>query len=301
MKVQYGYKGMNVEIIDFTKHPAKIMWDMLKQTWISLHNVKYDPSNPVVKEFIEESLHKRLNPAPQETIMIQAVFKDISRVCLAQITRQREWLFNSESQMPQATVHNVVMPLNIANSIYKEEFEKLVEMSQNLYDKMIAGNENRETTNIPYQDARYCLLNGQTADISASFSLIKFQHCCNQRLENNTHDEINYLCRLIIKELKKAIAESTEMDELDRYIYSYLLSTCDAQGALSKKGSCCDAMFGNSFKRYPDANSYVTKATENALLDYTKLAWYKELIRIYHEEPELLLPDEREMIERWQK
>ena len=30
-----------------------------------------------------------------------------------------------------------------------------------------------------------------------------------------------------------------------------------------------------------------------------KLAWYAELLRIYHEEPELLLPGEKEMIESW--
>ena len=39
--IQKGYKGIDVEIISYTKHPAKIIWDMLKQTWISLHDKEY--------------------------------------------------------------------------------------------------------------------------------------------------------------------------------------------------------------------------------------------------------------------
>lgn len=299
MSIKKGYKGMSVEIIEFTKHPGKIMWDMLKQTWISLHDKEYNPDDPEIQTFIQESLSKRLNPVPQEAIQIQVVFKNISRVCLAQITRQRGWFFNSESQMPQATQHEVVVPLNIWESEYRDEFIELANRTAELYNKMIAGNENRSSTNIPYQDARYCLMNGQTSSLSASFNLPSFIHCCNQRLDNNTHDEINYLCRLIIKELLIKVDNDAEMDNLDKSIYRYLLLKCDAFGADKKISICCDAMFGNSFKRYPDANNYVTKATEDCLLDYTKLAWYKELIRMYKEEPDLLLPDEKEMIEKW--
>ena len=299
MSIKNGYKGIEVEVIQYTKHPAKIMWDMLKQTWISLHEKPYDENDDEIKYFINESLSKRLNPVPQEAIQIQVVFKHISRVCLAQITRQRGWFFNSESQMPQATQHEVCVPLNIVNSEYYEEFCELAKKSQELYDKMIKGNEKKETTNIPYQDARYCLLNGQTSTLSASFTLPLFQHCCGQRLDNNTHDEINYLCRLIIKELRKCVNEDSEMDSLDKYIYNFMLDNCDCFGANKKVSVCCDAMFGNSYKRYKDANEYVTLATEKCLLDYKKLAWTEELKRIAVEEPELLLPDEKEMIDSW--
>ena len=298
--IQNGYKGIEVEIISYTKHPAKIIWDMLKQTWISLHDVDYDPSNETVKEFINDSLSKRLNPVPQETILIQAIFKGISRVNLAQLTRHRGWLFNSESQMPQPVNHNVIIPLNIVNSPFYERAKKLIEDSQKLYDDMTKGNENKESTNIPYQDARYLLIHGQTADISASFTLPQLVNAVGMRFENNTHDEINYTFRLLVKELRKAIEEDKEMDSLDKLIYNTLLNNCDVFGANRKVGTCHDAMFGNSFKRFNDADNYVTKTTENCLFDYKKLAWYDELKRIYKEEPELLLPGEAEMIENWE-
>lgn len=300
MSIQSGYEGIDVNIISYTKHPAKIMWDMLKQTWIELQNVEYDPNDKTVKRFIVDSLEKRLNPTPQETVMIQVVFRNISRINLAQLTRHRGWLFNSESQMPQHVKHNVILPLNIVNSEFYERAVKLIEESQKLYDDMTAGNESRETTGIPYQDARYLLMHGQTTDISASFTLPQLVNVCGQRLENNTADEINYAFRILIYKLFRTIDDDDELDELDRLIYITCLNRCDCFGAAAKKCFTCDDVFGNSFKRFPDANEHVTNATENCKSDFKKSAWYAELKRIYNDEPWLLLPGESKMIESWE-
>ena len=299
--VQNGYKGIGVEIIGYTKHPAKVMWDMLKQTWIQLQDIEYNPELPIVKEFITGSVDKRLNPTPQETVLIQCVFKNISRVNLAQLTRHRGWLFQVESQMPQHVEHNVILPLNIVQSEFYERAVKLIEESQKLYDDMTKGNDDgKDHTVIPYQDARYLLMHGQTCDASCSFTLPQLVNVCGQRLENNTADEINYAFRLLLKELKKAIALDDEMDELDKLVYIKNLERCDCFGAAAKKCFTCDDVFGNSFKRFSDGNEHVTHATENCKFDYSKSAWYAELKRIYKEEPELLLPGEAEMIESWE-
>lgn len=300
MSIQNGYKGIDVSIIGYVKHPAKIMWDMLKQTWIELQGVEYDPNNKIVKEFIRGSVGKRLNPTPQETVTIQAVFHNISRVNLAQLTRHRGWLFQVESQMPQHVRHNVILPLNIVNSEFYERAIKLIEDSQKLYDDMTAGNDSRDTTGIPYQDARYLLMHGQTCDASCSFTLPQLVNTCGQRLENNTADEINYAFRILLMKLDEAIKADTEMDELDKFIYMENLSKCDCFGASAGKCFTCDDVFGNSFKRFPNGNPYVTHATENCKFDFTKSAWYAELKRIYKEEPELLLHGEHEMIESWE-
>lgn len=301
MSIQNGYKGIDVEIIGYTKHPAKIMWDMLKQTWIELQNIEYDPNNEKVIEFIVGSIEKRLNPTPQETVMIQAVFHNISRVNLAQLTRHRGWLFQVESQMPQHVKHNVILPLSIVNSEFYERAVKLIEESQKLYDDMTRGNDDgKDHTVIPYQDARYLLMHGQTCDASCSFTLPQLVNVCGQRLENNTADEINYAFRILLKELVLAISSDEEMDDLDQLIYVYNLKKCDCFGAAQRKCFTCDDVFGNSFKRFADGNEYVTKATENCKFDFTKSAWYAELKRIYEEEPELLLRGEKEMIESWE-
>lgn len=300
MSIQNGYKGIDVEIIGYTKHPAKVMWDMLKQTWIELQGIEYDPELPIVQKFIMGSLEKRLNPTPQETVMIQAVLKNISRVNLAQLTRHRGWLFQVESQMPQHVEHNVILPLNIVNSEFYERAVKLIEESQKLYDDMTAGNESKETTGIPYQDARYLLIHGQTCNASCSFTLPQLVNVSGQRLENNTADEINYAFRLLLLRLKEAIAYDKEMDVLDKFVYTFNLLKCDCFGAVAKKCFTCDDVFGNSFKRFADGNEHVTKATENCKFDFKKSAWYQELKRIYRDEPWLLLLGEKEMIESWE-
>ena len=300
MSIQKGYKGIDVEIIGYTKHPAKVMWDMLKQTWIELQDIEYDVNNPIVVEFIKGSVERRLNPTPQETVLIQAVFKNISRVNLAQLTRHRGWLFQVESQMPQHVEHNVLLPLNIVNSEFYERAVKLIEDSQKLYDDMTAGNENRETTNIPYQDARYLLIHGQTCDASCSFTLPQLVNVCGQRLENNTADEINYSFRILLRKLTIAILEDNEMDMLDKLIYIENLNRCDAFGANQNKCFTCDDVFGNSFKRFPDGNVHVKHATKNCKFDFRKSAWYAELKRMAKEEPELLLFGEHDMIHSWE-
>ena len=301
MSIQNGYKGIDVNIISYTKHPAKIVWDILKQTWLDLHNVEYDPESELIQSFIKDSLSRRLNPVPMETIQIQMTFKGISRVNLAQLTRHRGWIFNSESQMPQSVNHNVIIPLSIVNSEYYERAVNLIEESQKLYNEMVLGNESKETTNIPYQDARYLLIHGQTADISASFTLPQFINALGMRLENNTHDEINYMFRIALKNLREQVNEDKELDKLDLLIYNTLLNSADVFGATRKVGTCYDAMFGNSMKRFPDADKFVSEATDKCLFNYKKLAWYHELKRIYKEEPELLLPGEKEMIESWEE
>lgn len=299
--IQMGYKGIDVEIIGYTKHPAKVMWDMLKQTWIELQDIEYNPELPIVRDFIMGSLEKRLNPTPQETVLIQAVFKNISRVNLAQLTRHRGWLFQVESQMPQHVNHNVILPLNIVQSEFYERAVKLIEESQKLYDDMTRGNESRETTNIPYQDARYLLMHGQTCNASCSFTLPQLVNVCGQRLENNTADEINYAFRILLDRLREVVIEDKEMDLLDKAIYWYNLGKCDCFGAAARKCFTCDDVFGNSFKRFEDANEYVTKATENCKFDFKKSAWYAELKRMRKEEIDLLLPWEGKMIDSWEE
>lgn len=300
MSYQNGYKGIDVSIINYTKHPAKVMWDMLKQTWIELQDVPYDPENSKVREFIVGSVEKRLNPTPQETVLIQAVFHNISRVNLAQLTRHRGWLFQVESQMPQHVNHNVLIPLSIMNSEFRDRAIKLVEESQKLYDDMTAGNDKRETTGVPYQDARYLLMHGQTLDASCSFTLPQLVNTCGQRLENNTADEINYAFRILLKKLGQAVMLDEEMDDLDKLIYERNLDKCDCFGAAAGKCFTCDDVFGNSFRRFADANFHVADATANCKFDFRKSAWYAELKRMYNEEPELLLPGEKGMIESWE-
>lgn len=294
--ISKGYEDINVSVVDFTKDIARHIWDCYKMTWRDLQNIEYDTTDPRVKEAIKNVMHFKALPMPREQCMMTFRINNISRVCLAQITRQRKAGFNVESQMPQSVGHNVIMPLNLVGSEFESRAKKLIEDSQKLYDDMI-------NAGIPYQDARYLLIHGQTTSLAYCVDINTFCGSFTMRCENNLSDEINLVYRLCLQKLREAVTDAFFNGEVDTLTYEFyitVLAGCDCKGAAQRKGMNTDKVFGNSFMRFNNANEDVTAATVNCTCDFKKSAWYKELIRLYdNEEFELLFEGEKEMIERW--
>jgi len=292
----YGYENINVSVVDFHKRIAQHIWDVYKMTWRDLQDVKYNENDARVQKAVDDVIKMRALPVPREQCIITFRIENISRVCLAQLTRQRKAAFNVESQMPQAVNHNVIVPYNIAISEkYAERANALAEASRKLYDDLIEDG-------IPYQDARYLLLHGQTTSLVYMVDINTFIHSFTMRCENNLSDEINLVYRLCLNALHEALnlnAQYGAIDALTYKFYKEVLKNCDCLGANQKKGMNRDAVFGNSFKRYPDANSDITDITTNAACDFKKSAWFFELDRMYDNNPELLFDGEKEMIEKW--
>lgn len=292
-----GYFDINVSIVDYDKNIARHAWNCYRMTWRELQDVEYDVNDKRVQEAIFNIIKFKALPMPREQALMTFRINNISRVCLAQLTRQRKAAFNVESQMPQAVEHNVIIPLNIwQNTELAEEAIKLCEMSQAFYDKLIS-------MGIPYQDARYILMHGQTTSLVYVVDINTFCGSFGMRCENNLSDEINLVYRLCLNEMIKQLDNDymhNEIDNLTYHFYRAILSNCDCMGAKQRLGMNVDKVFGNSFARFEDANFEVTNATENCTCDFKKSAWYAELMRIYdNKEFELLFPGEKEMIERW--
>lgn len=296
-RISNGYEDISVELIDYTKGIAKHAWNCYRMTWKELQNVEYDPNDERVKEGVYNIIRMRALPVPREQANMTFRINNVSRIMMAQITRQRQAAFNVESQMPRPVAHNVILPLNIVNSDLADRAKKLIEEAQDLYDACIAEG-------IPPQDARYLLIHGQTTSMAYMCNVNVFTSSFGFRCENNLSDEINIvyrLCKKAILDKVKADYEAGEIDKLDYDFYTMIITPADASGAAKKVGQNYDAVFGNSFKRYPDANEEITKITENCDYDYTKSAWYLELKRMNKEHPELLFDGEKEMIEGWDK
>ena len=293
-----GYANINVEVIDYNKDIAKHAWNCYRMTWRELQNVEYDSTDERVQEAIFNIIKFKALPMPREQALMTFRINNISRVCLAQLTRQRKAAFNVESQMPQAVEHNVIIPLNIwQNTELAEEAIKLCEMSQAFYNKLIS-------MGIPYQDARYMLMHGQTTSLVYVVDINTFCGSFGMRCENNLSYEINLVYRLCLNEMIKQLDNDymhNEIDDLTYRFYRAILSNCDCMGAKQRLGMNVDKVFGNSFARFEDANFEVTNATENCTCDFKKSAWYAELTRIYKDKKfELLFPGEKEMIEKWE-
>lgn len=291
--ISKGYEDIKVDVVDYVKDIAKHAWDCYKMTWRGLQNVEYDVNDPRVQEAVRNIMYYRALPMPREQANITFKIQNVSRVMLAQITRQSLGRFNVESQMPEPVGHNVILPLNIyENPNLSEKAKKLIEMSQEVYDECI-------NAGVPPQDARYLLMHGQTTSLAYVANINVFTAAFAMRCENNLSDEINLVYRLCKKAILDKIESDYQIGEIDVLTYEFytkIISPADAAGAARKVGQNYDGVFGNSFKRYPDANPEITKITENCSYDYTKSAWYLELQRL----PEDLLFDgEKEMIESW--
>ena len=290
--ISNGYNDISVELIDYSMDIAEHAWNCYRMTWNNLQNIKYNPKNKQVKEAVENIIKFRALPMPREQAIMTFRLNNISRVCLAQITRQRKAAFNVESQMPKPIKHNVIIPLNIAESEFYERTKKLVEESQSLYNDLIEAG-------FPPQDCRYITMHGQTTSCVYVVDINTFVGSFGFRCENNLSDEINLVYRLckhaILKQIEKDF-KNNKIDSLTYKFYKDIISTADATGANRKVGQNYDKVFGNSFKRYPDANDEITSITENCNYDYTKSAWYLELQRL---PKHLLFDNEEEMINEW--
>ena len=293
--INVGYENINVEIIDYNTNIAKHAWECYRMTWNDLQNVEYSENDVRVQKALYEIMYMKALPMPREQAIITFRINNISRVCLAQLTRQRKAAFNVESQMPRPVKHNVTIPLNY---YHDEELlkkaEKLVKESQDLYDLAISKG-------IPPQDARYLLMHSQTTSCVYVVDINTFVNSFGFRCENNLSDEINLVYRLCLSEFKKKLKNDKMNNIIDNATYEFymtILQNCDCSGAKQHIGKNTDMVFGNSFKRFPDANEEVTNATINCDYDYKKSAWYYELKRLYDTKQNLLFYNEKEMIEK---
>ena len=289
--ISNGYEDITVEVIDYNKQLAEHAWNCYRMTWKKLQNVKYDENNADVINAINNIIEMKALPMPREQALITFRINNISRVCLAQLTRQSKARFNVESQMPTPVEHNVILPLNIVGSKFEEKARKLIEASQSLYDELIEDD-------IPPQDARYLLMHGQTTSLVYVVDVNTFVGSFTMRCENNLSDEINLVYRLCKHAILTTITSdnlTSEIDNLTYKMYNKIISPADCLGAKQHKGMNYDSVFGNSFERYESANDEIKSITNNCDYDYKKSAWYKELKRL----PDyLLFADEKEMINK---
>jgi hypothetical protein len=290
--ISHGYEDISVELIDYRKDIAEHAWNMYRMTWKTLQNIKYDVDNKYVQAALNDIIKFRALPIPREHALMTFRINNISRVCMAQITRQRKAGFNVESQMPQRVEHNVIIPLNIDGGKFSDRARKLIEDSQKLYNDMMDDG-------IPAQDARYMLIHGQTTSLTYVCDINTFVGSFGFRCENNLSDEINLVYRLCKKAILDQVEEDFKLGLIDKLTYRFykeIITPADASGANRKVGQNYDKVFGNSFKRYPDANEEITEITENCTYDFTKSAWYLELQKLNQA---LLFDGEKEMIDSW--
>lgn len=233
MTINKGFENIKVNITKIEKEPFKVLWDWYKQTWIQYQNMDYDRFNKKVFDKCVDVLNFRALPTAMENIGIQFEIKNLSRVALAQITRGRVgWVYNVESQMPQHMKHNVTIPLNIHESNFKDRAEKLILDSQKLYNDMYVDG-------IPPQDCRFLTMHGQTTNMICGTNYLALRNFFSRRACNGLTDELNYVCRLLLLEIKKLIKTKAINTE-----WELMLPFLDSMCAKTKSCKNFDKVFG---------------------------------------------------------
>lgn len=281
-----GYEAIKVSVKPFNVNIASDFWDAYKMTWNTLQDFEFNEQSEACREACIDVALNRALPTPKESLQFNFKIENISRVCLAQITRGRiGWWYVVESQMPEYVSHGVTVPLNLVKSKYYDRIKKLIKDSQDLYSDM-------SKDMIPPQDLRYLLIHGQQTSMVANVNFSALPGFFALRTENGLTDELNLVARMMKKAIKDYVDDNAT--GFNKELWYILLSQLDTLGASAKKCVNYDRVFGNT-GRYQSANDKVIDANVSNF-DFKKSAWYLELLKLPED---LMLPDEKEMIERW--
>ena len=280
MTVIKGLEETEVELLDITVDPFKKLWDFYKIIWYKTDK-PYDEKSEEQRQICFDILNFKTLPTPQETIGITFRIRNISKVGLARITRARVgWTFNSVSQAPQKTSQKIMVPLNLMQSKYKNEIEELLAKSEELYNKLYAEE-------MPPQDIRYISPMGQVGDLNCHVNFLALRQYASRRMCNGLEDELNYIGRLIVREIRNRIVAGTLHKN-----WEYLLEKidCTCNGIVCKN---IDKVYGNCGRCKSGG-----VAQTNADYKFNNSSWKKELLRM---DKSLLLNGEDKMIEVFKK
>ena len=288
--IHNGFQHITVELLESPRQPFITFWTWFRQTWISLQDEEYDPTNKEHVQACMDVMNRRALPTPMEATVMQFRVTGLSRVALAQITRGRVgWAYNVESQMPQHINHEVTIPKNIAeHPVFSSRAQELTMQLQSLYDDMY-------NAGIPPQDCRYMTMHGQNTSMVFSVNYAALLGYFARRCENGLTDELNYVGRLMRYALQQEHLDASGNELYNGSGWKPMIDKLEAMGA----NNVClnnDRVFGNT-GRAKSAGDWVPSVVNDknkSDYDFSKSAWYYELQDL---PDHLLFEGEKEMVE----
>ena len=287
-KFHNGYDDISVKLINFAGNDLArqvILFGNLGEFYEGID--EYSENNPECQRIVEEIISGKTFPKyALEGHSVTFQINNISRICLAQLTRERGFFCSASGDVRPLTQDFIVPKAIYNNKTWMKELNDIEDKIEKLYIEMCEAG-------IPYMESRYFGFHAQTISLCYTSPYTNWARSCNSRTENNFADEINYIYRLMRYELKKAIKEQVT-DKLSLKLWNWLLSFTDKKSWYKR-----DHTYNNDFDRFATPEGYAF--AEPAHNDWRKSSWKLELEKMYHEKPELLFEGEKEMIERWLK
>lgn len=287
-KFYNGYENIKVKLINFAGNDLArqvVLFGQNAEFFEDPGDKEYSPNDPQSERIIDEIINGKTFPKYAfEGHSVAFEIKNISRICLAQLTREKGFFCSASGDVRPLTQEFITPRAIYQNKEWMNRLEKIEKDIEDLYIDMCEAG-------ITYMESRYFGFHAQTISLTYTAPIMNWLRSCNSRTENNFADEINYIYRLMLWELKKAIkAEVT--DPLSLKLWNWLLTFADNKSWYKR-----DHTYNNDFARFSTPENY--KFDECAHNDWRKSSWKLELERIYKEEPYLLFDGEKEMIEYW--
>ena len=283
-----GYENIKVKLLNFAGNDLArqtVLFGNLGEFYEGIDN--YDENDPRCIQIVDEIINGKTFPKyafEGHTVSFQ--IENISRICLAQLTRERGFFCSASGDVRPLTQDFIIPKVIYENKEWMEKIDKAQKILEEVYIDMCEAE-------VPYMESRYIGLHAQTISLCYNAPIFNFMRSCNSRTENNFADEINYIYRLMLNELKKAISKEVT-DKLSLKLWNWLLKMADNKTWYKR-----DHTYNNDFQRFPTPEGY--DFGECAHNDWRKSSWKLELENIYKNKPELLFPGEKEMIENWLK
>ncbi len=210
--------------------------------------------------------------------------KGISRICLAQLTRDHA-IFASQGGGVYPLTEDFNIPLSI---YYNPEVMELLKKGQYYLELAYQAAAEAE---IPALEARYIGLHCQTISLTASYLPTDFTRSCYSRTSSNFCDECNYIYRKMYAAVKEMISQLTDENSIKLWNWLVNEHNCMNDGLYTR-----ERLYNSDFTTLGEPND---KITTIAINDWRKSGWKLELERMYNEEPELLTKHEKDLIVEW--
>lgn len=270
---------ISVEVTGYNRDFAHHIYNSVRTTWCVELKDEYNPTSEKVKAFIDGVAERQLNPALLELGTVQLLVKGMTRVGMAQITRQRSATFNVASQASDltATEMKFVRPLNFED---KERFDEFVKTSVKYYYDLIAQG-------MPPQEARYILPQTiECGDISWNTTAAQIANISAFRLCNTcSPDENNLVIRKYINAFRNKLRIDLRVgliDKLTHGLYKRILDNTDCMGSKNDTFCSFNSVFANSGRfskvgKEPEGIKNVKKYIELNRIKWSSGYFSKEL------------------------
>ena len=170
---------MYVELVQATPNPIKLITDCASICY-GKEEAKYP--DKLFKHLFENGHHSTFEHA-----VFTFKIEDISRTCLAQLTRHRHASFSVRSQRYcDESEQGYVIPNEILQSDVAEDYHDFIQEIYAFYEEMKAKGIKKE-------DARFILPNAASVDLYMTLNLREMIHIYNLRTHSSAQWEINDL------------------------------------------------------------------------------------------------------------